>query len=79
MSNAYDVVGQEESSPSYGSFRCFFMALVKAFSLGKNVEKQKQTKKALEAATTRFEVENEINKKNDADVRVELSCWVRDK
>ncbi|WP_455475696.1 hypothetical protein [Bartonella sp. B17] len=57
----------------------FFMALAKAFYLGKNAEQQKQIKKALKAATTRLEVENEINKKSDTDVRVELSHWVRDK
>ncbi|WP_455474748.1 hypothetical protein [Bartonella sp. B30(2025)] len=56
----------------------FFMAIAKAFYFGKNSEQQKQTKKALEAATIRLEVENEINKKSDADVRVELSRWVRD-
>ncbi|WP_455474930.1 hypothetical protein [Bartonella sp. B30(2025)] len=56
----------------------FFMAIAKAFYFGKNSEQQKQTKKALEAATIRLEVENEINKKSDADVRAELSRWVRD-
>ncbi|WP_336288623.1 hypothetical protein [Bartonella sp. CB60] len=71
--------GKKNLLPLMAAFAAFFMALVKAFSLGKNAEQQKQTKKALEAATTRFEVENEINKKSDADVRVELSRWVRDK
>ncbi|WP_455474982.1 hypothetical protein [Bartonella sp. B30(2025)] len=56
----------------------FFMAIAKAFYFGKNSEQQKQTKKALEAATIRLEVENEINKKSDVDVRAELSRWVRD-
>ncbi|WP_455481443.1 hypothetical protein V3564_02850 [Bartonella sp. B12(2025)] len=57
----------------------FFMSIAKAFYFGKNSEQQKQTKKALEAATIRLEVENEINKKSDTDVRIELSHWVRDK
>ncbi|EJF80005.1 Uncharacterised protein [Candidatus Bartonella washoeensis] len=57
----------------------FFMILARAFTLGKKVEQQKQTEKALQSATTRLEVENEINKKSDADVRAELSEWVRDK
>ncbi|GAA5110511.1 hypothetical protein [Bartonella jaculi] len=56
-----------------------FMILAKAFTLGKKAERQKQTEKALKSATTRLEVENEINKKSDADVRTELSKWVRDK
>ncbi|WP_455475327.1 hypothetical protein [Bartonella sp. B17] len=57
----------------------FFIVIAKAFYLGKKFEQQKQTKKALEAATTRLRVENEINKKSDADVRADLSDWVRDK
>ncbi|WP_455480468.1 hypothetical protein V3564_04865 [Bartonella sp. B12(2025)] len=57
----------------------FFMAIAKAFYLGKKFEQQKQTKKVLEAAATRLKVENEINKKSDADVRADLSDWVRDK
>ncbi|WP_142415849.1 hypothetical protein [Bartonella massiliensis] len=56
----------------------FFIALVKAFFIGKKVEKQKQTKEAFKVATTRLEVENEINKKSDADVRAKLSNWLRD-
>ncbi|WP_375668768.1 MULTISPECIES: lysozyme [unclassified Bartonella] len=40
---------------------------------------EKQTEKALKAATTRLEVENEINQKSDADVRTALSDWLRDK
>lgn len=55
-----------------------FIALVKAFLLGKRVEKQKQTKEAFNIAKTRLEVENEINKKSDADVRNKLSNWLRD-
>ncbi|WP_455482643.1 hypothetical protein V4P56_03480 [Bartonella sp. B35(2025)] len=57
----------------------FFMAIAKAFYLGKYAEKQKQIKKALEAAARRLKVENEINKKSDADVRADLTKWVRDK
>ncbi|WP_273754710.1 hypothetical protein [Bartonella sp. MM73XJBT.G] len=57
----------------------FFMALAKAFTLGKKAEQQKQTEKTLKAATTRLEVENEVNQKNDTDVRTALSRWLRDK
>ncbi|EJF76589.1 hypothetical protein [Bartonella birtlesii] len=56
----------------------FFMALAKAFILGKKSEQQKQTERTLKAATTRLEVENEVNQKSDADVRSELSDWLRD-
>lgn len=55
-----------------------FMALSKAFTLGKKIEQQKQTEKTLKAAKTRLEIENEVNKKSDADVRTELSDWLRD-
>ncbi|WP_375613939.1 hypothetical protein [Bartonella sp. AP153HLJHH] len=55
----------------------FFMALAKAFQLGKQSERQKQTENALKTATTRLEVENEVNRKSDAGVRSELSRWVR--
>ncbi|WP_074381077.1 hypothetical protein [Bartonella doshiae] len=55
----------------------FFIALVKAFSLGKKAEQKKQTEKALNTAKTRIEIENEINKKSDASVRTELSSWLR--
>ncbi|EJF82155.1 hypothetical protein [Bartonella doshiae] len=57
----------------------FFIALARAFTLGKKVEQQKQTESALKEATARLEVENEINKKSDADVRAALSDWLRDK
>ncbi|WP_375683562.1 hypothetical protein [Bartonella sp. AP281QHHD] len=57
----------------------FFMALAKAFTLGKQAEQQKQTEKTLKAATTRLEVENEVNQKSDTDVRTALSRWLRDK
>ncbi|WP_273755320.1 hypothetical protein [Bartonella sp. MM73XJBT.G] len=57
----------------------FFMALGKAFQLGKKSERQKQVETALKRATTRFEVENEINQKSDADVRSALSRWMRGK
>ncbi|WP_208541324.1 hypothetical protein [Bartonella capreoli] len=57
----------------------FFIALAKAFRLGKKVEKHKQTEESLKAATTRLEIENEINKKCDDDIRAALSNWVRDK
>ncbi|WP_273760886.1 hypothetical protein [Bartonella sp. ML70XJBT.G] len=56
----------------------FFMALAKAFTLGKKSEQQKQIEKTLKAATTRLEVENEVNKETDADVRTALSDWLRD-
>ncbi|ATP12411.1 hypothetical protein BHOIPH791_12510 [Bartonella henselae] len=56
----------------------FFIALMRAFHFGKKTEQQKQTKKALKAATTRLEIENEVNKKTDADVRAALSDWLRD-
>ncbi len=55
----------------------FFIALARAFTLGKKAEQQKQTEKALKAATTRLEVENEVNQKSDTDVRTELSDWLR--
>ncbi|GAA5111826.1 hypothetical protein [Bartonella jaculi] len=55
----------------------FFVALAKAFFLGKRAEQKKQTEKTLKTVTTRLEVENEINKKDDADVRTELSNWMR--
>ncbi len=55
------------------------MALAKAFQLGKKSERQKQTENALKTALTRFEVENEVNKKTDAGVRAALSRWVRGK
>ncbi|MGF7157641.1 hypothetical protein [Bartonella heixiaziensis] len=57
----------------------FFMALAKAFYLGKKSERHKQTEKTLKTATTRLEVENEVNRKSDAGVRSELSRWVRGK
>nr|WP_034990135.1 hypothetical protein [Bartonella chomelii] len=57
----------------------FFIALAKAFRLGKKVEQHKQTEESLKAATTRLEIENEINKKHDDDIRAALSNWVRDK
>ncbi|EJF88537.1 hypothetical protein ME1_00537 [Bartonella vinsonii subsp. arupensis OK-94-513] len=57
----------------------FFMALARAFTLGKKTEQQKQIEKTLKAATTRLEVENEINQKSDDDVRTALSHWLRNK
>ncbi|KEC56574.1 hypothetical protein [Bartonella koehlerae] len=57
----------------------FFIALTKAFTLGKKIEQQKQTEKILKSATTRLEIENEVNKKSDTDVRAELSSWLRGK
>ncbi|GAA4667626.1 hypothetical protein [Bartonella pachyuromydis] len=57
----------------------FFIALVKAFQLGKKSERHKQVETALKRARTRFEVENEVNQKSDADVRTALSRWVRGK
>lgn len=61
------------------SLAAFFMALAKSFTLGKKLEQQNQTEKALNLATTRLEIENEVNQKNDTDVRTELSGWLRDK
>lgn len=61
------------------AFAAFFMALAKAFMLGKKAEQQKQTEKMLKAAKTRLEVENEVNQKNDTDVRTALSRWLRGK
>ncbi|ALE03522.1 hypothetical protein [Bartonella ancashensis] len=55
----------------------FFMAFMKAFYTGKETEQHKQTEHALKMAVTRIEVENEINRKSDADVRAELSQWLR--
>ncbi|WP_254472887.1 hypothetical protein [Bartonella sp. B1098] len=57
----------------------FFIVLVRVFTLGKKAEQQKQTENTLKTAITRFEVENEVNRKSDVDVRSELSRWVRDK
>ncbi|WP_375621580.1 MULTISPECIES: hypothetical protein [unclassified Bartonella] len=57
----------------------FFIALAKAFTLGKKVEQQKQIEKTLKSSTTRLEVENAINQKSDADVRAALTHWLRDK
>ncbi|WP_455479240.1 hypothetical protein V4B17_05930 [Bartonella sp. B23] len=54
-----------------------FMILAQTFTLGKKNEQQKQTENCLKAATTRLEVENEINQKSDTDVRTELSEWLR--
>ncbi|ATP11914.1 hypothetical protein BHOIPH791_00120 [Bartonella henselae] len=56
----------------------FFIVLAKAFTLGKKAEQQKQTENILKTITARFEVENEVNKKTDVDVRVALSDWLRD-
>lgn len=57
----------------------FFMALAKAFHLGKQSEQHKQTENALKQVKTRLEVENEVNQKSDGDVRRDLSRWVRSK
>ncbi|GAA5105480.1 hypothetical protein [Bartonella jaculi] len=57
----------------------FFIVLARVFTLGKKAEQQKQTENTLKTAITRFEVENEVNRKSDVDVRSELSRWVRDK
>ncbi|EJF80052.1 hypothetical protein [Bartonella doshiae] len=61
------------------AFAAFFMALAKAFTFGKASEQKKQTENTLKVATTRLEIENEVNGKNDTDVRTELSHWLRDK
>ncbi|WP_019221824.1 hypothetical protein [Bartonella senegalensis] len=57
----------------------FFIALAKAFHLGKKSEQHKQTEYALKTAITRLEVENEVNQKSDSGVRSSLSRWMRDK
>ncbi|WP_208442609.1 hypothetical protein [Bartonella raoultii] len=57
----------------------FFIALAKAFHLGKQSERHKQVENALKASTTRLEVENEVNQKSDCGVRAALSGWLRDK
>lgn len=57
----------------------FLMALAKAFHLGKRSERQKQIETSLKIATTRFEVENEVNQKSDSGVRSSLSRWLRGK
>ncbi|CDO46987.1 hypothetical protein AT246_06160 [Bartonella henselae] len=55
----------------------FFVALVRVFRLGKKTERQKQTETIVKRAITRLEIENEVNKKSNADVRSDLSQWVR--
>lgn len=60
------------------AFAAFFIVLARVFTFGKKAEQQKQTENSLKAATARLEVENEINKKSDADVRAALSDWLRD-
>ncbi|ATP12572.1 hypothetical protein BHOIPH791_12350 [Bartonella henselae] len=57
----------------------FFMVLARAFQLGKKSEQYKKTEYALKTATTRLEVENEINQKSDVDVRTDLFNWLRNK
>ncbi|MFT4343106.1 hypothetical protein [Bartonella bacilliformis] len=61
------------------SLAAFFMALAKVFDLGKKAEQHQQTERALEMAVRRLEVENEINRKSNADVRSALFQWVRNK
>ncbi|GFF03015.1 hypothetical protein BH80429_06190 [Bartonella henselae] len=55
------------------------MVLARAFQLGKKSEQYKKTEYALKTATTRLEVENEINQKSDVDVRTDLFNWLRNK
>ncbi|KZM37375.1 hypothetical protein A6B38_03585 [Bartonella bacilliformis] len=55
------------------SFGCFFYGFSKIFDLGRKAEQHQQTERALKIAKTRLEVENEINRKSDADVRSALS------
>ncbi|OPB29496.1 hypothetical protein [Bartonella sp. WD12.1] len=55
----------------------FFVTLAKVFRFGKKVEQRKRTEKTLKIAITRFEVEDEVNKKSDVDIRSDLSEWVR--
>ncbi|AQX17946.1 MULTISPECIES: hypothetical protein [Bartonella] len=60
-----------------GGYSRFFIALVRAFRLGKKTEQQKQTETLIKRAITRLEIENEVNKQSDGDVRSDLSQWVR--
>ncbi|WP_144753956.1 hypothetical protein [Bartonella saheliensis] len=60
------------------AFAAFFIVLARVFTLGKKAEQQKQTENALKTAITRLEVENEVNKETDTDVRSALSDWLRD-
>ncbi|EKS43585.1 hypothetical protein X471_00017 [Bartonella bacilliformis str. Heidi Mejia] len=53
------------------------MALAKVFDLGKKAEQHQQTERALKIAKIRLEVENEINRKSDFDVRSALFQWMR--
>ncbi|ALE03444.1 hypothetical protein [Bartonella ancashensis] len=55
------------------AFAAFFMAFMKAFYTGKETEQHKQTERASEMAVRQLEVENEINRKSDADVHSALS------
>ncbi|ENN90888.1 hypothetical protein [Bartonella schoenbuchensis] len=57
----------------------FFVTLSRVFYLGKKAERRKRTEKVLKVAITRVEVEDEVNKKSDVDVRSDLSEWVRKK
>ncbi|MEL6088461.1 MULTISPECIES: hypothetical protein [Bartonella] len=57
----------------------FFVTLARVFYLGKKAERRKRTEKILKVAITRVEVEDEVNKKSDVDVRSDLSEWVRKK
>ncbi|OPB29413.1 hypothetical protein [Bartonella sp. WD12.1] len=59
------------------AFAAFFVTLAKVFRFGKKVEQRKRTEKTLKIAITRFEVEDEVNKKSDVDIRSDLSEWVR--
>nr|WP_035464499.1 hypothetical protein [Bartonella bovis] len=54
----------------------FFMILTKVFRFGRQVKQCKQTEEVLKIARTRFEIEDEINKKSDVDVCSDLSKWV---
>lgn len=53
------------------------LSLLRAFSLGKQQEQAKQNKAALDASINRQEIEDEINKSDDANIRADLSSWVR--
>ncbi|MCL6229808.1 hypothetical protein [Bartonella bilalgolemii] len=63
----------------HSGFNRFFVAVVRGFRLGKKTERQKQTETIVKRAITLLEIENEVNKKSDADVRAAFSEWVRHK
>ena len=47
-------------------------------SKGSNTERRKQAEKRAETAQEAREIDDEVNKAGDADVRADLSGWMRD-